>query len=144
MEEILARLAEQVGISPEDAKKGLGAVLAFLKGKLPEGVFGQVEQAVPDAQGLVNSFEANKAPESGGGLLGTVAGLAGKLLGGGAGDAGKLAGMLGQSGMNMGQIAAFLPKVLEMLQAHLPPEVIEKIRALLGGMLTADQSANKA
>ena len=144
MDEIIKKLAEQVGVSPDVARNGLGAVLAFLKGHLPDGLFGEVEKSVPDAQGLVNSFEANKAPESSGGLFGAVAGLAGKLLGGGAGDATKLLGMLGSAGLSMGQITAFLPKVLEMLQAHLPPDLLEKIKGLIAGAVPTGDTTEKA
>ncbi len=130
MDEILRQLAERTGLDPATAKNGLGAVIAYLKSHLPEGLFSQVEGAMPGAQGLADTFESEKS-SSGGGLLGTVAGMVGKLVGGGGADASKLLAMLGQAGLSVGQIQTFLPRVLELLQAHLPPDLIEKIKGLL-------------
>lgn len=42
--------------------------------------------------------------------------------------------MLESAGLNVGQITGFLPKVLELLESHLPPDLLEKIKGLvLGG-----------
>ena len=141
MDEILKTLASQTGIDPSTAKDGLGAIMAFLKEHLPAGLFGQVERSVPETQGMVDSFEANKT-EGGGGLLASAAGMVGKLLGGragsGAAGASQLMAMLGSAGFNMTQIQSFLPKVLELLQAHLPADLVEKIKGLvLGGAAAA-------
>ena len=141
MDEILKTLAEHTGISVETARNALGAIVAFLKEHLPEGLSHQLMQALPDAQGLATSFEENKAPEPSGGLLGAVTGLASKVFGGGGVDASKALGMLKQSGLSLDQIQAFLPKVLELLKEHLPAELYEKILALVPGFNPAAEKA---
>jgi hypothetical protein len=133
LDEILKTLAEHTGISPEQAKTALGAIVTFLKEHLPEGLSGQLMQSLPDAHDLASSFEENKAPEPSGGLLGAFVGLASKVFGEGGGEASKLLGMLQQSGLNLSQIEAFLPKVFELIKAHLPPELLEKILTLIPG-----------
>jgi uncharacterized protein (DUF2267 family) len=133
MDEILNSLAEHTGISVETAKKALGAILAFLKEHLPEALSGKLMEALPDADGVAASFEESKPPDAGGGLLGAFAGMASKVLGEGAGEASKLLGMLQHSGLNLTQIEAFLPKVFELVKDHLPPELFEKIVALIPG-----------
>jgi len=139
MDEILKTLASQTGLDPATAKNGLGAVIAFLKEHLPPGMFGQVEQSVPDTQVLVDSFEANKTEGGGSGLLAAASGMVGKLLGGGGAGAGaagatQLVSMLKAAGLDLTQIQNFLPKVIEMLQAHLPADLIEKVKGMvLGG-----------
>jgi hypothetical protein len=133
MDEILKTLAEHTGISAETARTALGAIIAFLKEHLPEGLSGQLMKSLPDAQGLASSFEENKAPEPSGGLLGAFAGMASKIFGQGGGEASKLLGMLQQSGLDLTQIEAFLPKVFELIKQHLPPDVFEKIVELIPG-----------
>jgi len=139
MDEILKTLAEHTGISPETARTALGAIVTFLKEHLPEGLSGQLMKSLPDAHGLASSFEENKAPEAGGGLLGALTGLASKFLGGG--DASKLLGMLKQSGLSLTQIESFLPKAIELLKAHIPPELMEKIAGLIPGLEQAPTTA---
>jgi Protein of unknown function VcgC/VcgE (DUF2780) len=134
MDEILRKLAEHSGISEETARNGLGAILAFAKEHLPEGLAGQLQQALPDAEKLTTSFEENKAPAASSGLLGVVSGLASKFLGGGAADASKLTGMLGQAGLGLEQVPTFVPKALELLKDHIPAEIFEKIVGLIPGL----------
>jgi hypothetical protein len=144
VDELLKKLAEQTGLDLSTATNGLGAVIAFLKQHLPPNLFGQVTESVPDADGLVDTYEANKvAPSGGGSVMAAVTGLAGKLLGqGGGAGATELFKMLQSAGLNVGQITSFLPKVLELLQSHLPPDLLEKIKGLvLGG--AAPGSANE-
>jgi hypothetical protein len=131
MDEILKQLAEHSNISQETARNGLGAILAFAKEHLPEELAGQLQQALPDAEKLTSSFEENKAPAASGGLLGMVSDLAGKIFGGGGGDLSKLTGMLGQAGLGLEQVQTFVPKALELLKDHVPPEILEKIAGLL-------------
>lgn len=140
MDEILKTLAEHTGISVETARNALGAVIAFLKEHLPEGLSGQLMQSLPEANALASSFEENKAPESGG-LLGAITGLAGKVFGDGGAGASKILAMLKQSGLSLDQIHAFVPKVLELIKEHLPAELYEKIVALVPGL---GQAAEKA
>jgi hypothetical protein len=49
MADLVNDLAERSGVSTDTARMGLGAVLAFLKGKIPEETFAMVFSAVPDA-----------------------------------------------------------------------------------------------
>ena len=139
MDELLQKLAEGVGISPETARGGVGAVLSFLKEKLPDGMFGHVEDSVPEADGMVKAFEA-KNGSSGGGLISAVTGMAGKLLGGSGADAARLIEMLAKSGLSMSQVASFLPKVLDFLRPYLPPEVLEKVSELIGSAIAKTPS----
>jgi Protein of unknown function VcgC/VcgE (DUF2780) len=139
MDELLKKLSEQTGLDLSTATNGLGAVIAFLKEHLPANMFGQVTEAVPEANGLIDTFEANKvAPTGGGSMVAAVTGLVGKLIGqGGGAGAAELLKMLGAAGLSVGQITSFLPKVLELLQAHLPADLLEKIKELvLGGSST--------
>ena len=141
MDEILKTLADHTGISVETARNALGAIIAFLKEHLPEGLSGQLMQSLPDANALATTYEENKGPEPGGGLLGAITGLASKVFGDGGADASKALGMLKQSGLDLEQIKAFVPKALELIKEHIPAELYEKILALIPGFVpTAEKS----
>jgi len=133
MSDIINALVSQTGIETALAQKGLGAVLSFLKEHLGGDIFGKVQSAIPGSAGMVSSFESAKGGS--GGLIGTVAGLAGKLFGGGAGGA-KLLESLSHLGFSGDQIQSFLPKVIEQLQHILPADVLDKIKALIPGHAT--------
>lgn len=141
MDEIVRTLAQHLNISEATARNGLGAVITFLKGHLPAGLANQLETSVPGAGGLAEGFEANKEPESSGGVLGMVTGIAGKLIGGQVGAASQLASLLGQAGLSMDQVARFVPKAAELLKDRVPKEVYDQIIALVP---TADPAAGKA
>jgi hypothetical protein len=130
MSDIVDRLASQTGISSEQIQKGLGAFFSFLKKELGEETYTEVEASVPDAAHAVKSFET--APEASGGsgsLLGMVTDLAGKFLGGKTGAGAELVASFSKLGFKPEQIESFLPKVLEMIKAHLSPELVQKILA---------------
>jgi len=119
----LSAFAASVGIPVEQFKTGLGAVLNFLRDKLGGGLFGQVQEKVPEAEAMMGSA-ANAAPAAG--LSGTITGALGGLLGAGRG-AGELLGKLAGLGLSMEQITAFLPKVLEFFKSILPADLLGKV-----------------
>ena len=128
MNEIIKSLSSHVGVSEETARTALGAVVAFLKGYLPEGASSEMLKRFPDANGLIAAYEANKSTE-GGGLMGAVTGLATKVFGEGAGQASRLMAMLQRSGLDLKQIESFLPKAAELMKAHLPADLYDQIVA---------------
>jgi hypothetical protein len=129
MDDLIASLATRTGIAPETIRKALGALLTFLKGQLGPEACDRLQAAVPGASEMMAAFEAGQGT-AGPGLLGTVANLAGNLLGGRAGEGAKLLGMLSRAGLDADQARAFLPQALEQLQGILPPDVLEKVRAV--------------
>jgi hypothetical protein len=130
MSDIITDLASKAGINADLAKKGLGTVLAMFKDKLPENIFSQIQSAVPDAHGLIESAEA-AAPKESGGILSAVTGLAGKLFGGGSAAA--MVSKFTHLGFSTEQLHSFIPKVIEFLKSKMPPDVMKQISALLPG-----------
>src|SRR5262245_5824989 len=53
MSDIVSDLATKSGLSPEQAQKGLGAVLAFVQQKLPKEDFAKVSEAVPNSDQIL-------------------------------------------------------------------------------------------
>jgi hypothetical protein len=129
MSDFVSELASKSGIDLEQAKKGLGALLAFFKDKLPEGVFSQIHSAIPNANALIGAAPAAEAPS--GGVLSAVTGLAEKIFGGG--DAAALVSKLTHAGFTPEQLKEFLPKVIEFLKTKLPADVLGKVTGMLPG-----------
>ena len=129
MADIISELASQSGISTDLAKKGLGAVLCFLKEKIPAENFSKVVNAIPGADNLM-ATATEKGQEASGGILGTVSGIAGKLFGG-AGGASALVSKLTQFGFSADQLQRFLPMVIDFLKNKLPPNIVNKITPLI-------------
>ena len=127
MADPIAELADKTGISEDQAKKGLGAVLAVSKEKLPADVFSKMKSAVPDADEAMQAAETGEK-SSGGGILGAVSGLAGKIFGGGGASA--VLSKLSAFGLSAEQIKSFLGNVVSFFKDKLPADTMEKVNAL--------------
>ena len=84
MADIVSELASKSGVSTDLAKKGLGALLSFVKKSLPADSFSKVLSTFPGADNMM-AAAAETGQEPAGGILSTVSGLAGKLFGGAGG-----------------------------------------------------------
>jgi hypothetical protein len=125
MADIVTDLAEKSGISPDQARKGLGAVLSFVKEKVPEDTFAQVSAAVPGSDQMMAA--AGEPGERSGGVIESIKGVASKLFGGGgAALLSKLSGL----GITAEQAQSFLPRVMEYFKGKLPDSVMQKVSGL--------------
>jgi hypothetical protein len=126
--DFISDLAAKAGVSPDLARKGLGAVLALFKDKLPANSFSQVLEAVPNASNLMTDAHAalQAAPSSG--ILGAVGEAVSKLFGGSAAE---LASQFTHLGFSADQLKSFLPNVLEFLKSKLPGDILKQVTALL-------------
>jgi len=129
MADVVSEVSTRTGIPPELVRKGMGAILALLKDKLPANIYSQLQSAIPNAEGLVAAAPA--AEPSSGGVLGAVAAVAGKLLGGSGGDAAALTSSLTQAGFSAEQLEKFLPAVMEFLKGKLPEDTLKQLTGLL-------------
>jgi hypothetical protein len=127
MADIASELAAKCGISPEQAEKGVGAVLAYLKTSLPAETYSKLNSAVPGADDMV-AKAADTTPEPSGGVLSAVTGAIGKLFGGGGGE---LASQLTGSSFSVDQVKKFLPSLLEYLKGKLPDDLYQKVSSKL-------------
>lgn len=75
MDELIKKVADKVGVTPDQAKTAIETVLGFVKDKLPAPIAAQIEGAL------------NGGGESGGGLdIGDVTGAIGGIFGGKKGE----------------------------------------------------------
>jgi hypothetical protein len=104
MAEIVSDLAEKSGISPDQAHKGLGAVLSFVKESVPQDTFAQVSAAVPGSEQMMTA--AGEREERSGGVIESVKAVASKLFGGGGAA---LVSKLSSLGISAEQAQSFPP-----------------------------------
>jgi hypothetical protein len=130
MADFISDLATKSGVSPDLAEKGVGAILALFKNKLPAGAFSEVLSAIPNASKLLSAAQAPQESSSGG-ILGAVGGAVSKLVGGGAGE---VTSRFTQLGFSAEQLKRFLPNVLEFFKNKLPADVMKQAGALLPGV----------
>jgi uncharacterized protein (DUF2267 family) len=128
MADFISELASKSGISPDQARKGVGAVLALLKDKMPPGVFSQVQAAVPNADSMMAAAQPAEGA-SGGGILGTVASAVGKLVGGGV--TAELTNQLAHLGISAEQLQKFLTTLVEFFKRRLPEDAAKQVGALV-------------
>jgi hypothetical protein len=125
MADLVNELAQRSGVSPDIARKGMGAVLSFLKGKIPEDAFAKVSSAVPDAAHAMDDAETDKP--AGGGVVGAITGAASKIFGGAG-----LAGKLTQLGFSADQVPGFLKNVVAFLKDKVPGDAMKQLTSALG------------
>ena len=111
MLELVQQLVSSTGVSEQQAEGGAGLIMGLLKEQLSSGDFSQLADAVPEADGLIDS-----APSGGGGMGGLLGSVAGALGGGELGNLAKLAGGFSDLGLDSGMIGKFIPVVLSFIQ----------------------------
>jgi len=109
--ELIRQLVEQLGITSDQAKGGLGALLSVAREKLGDEKYSQLTTAVPGLSGMETS-----APQ--GGTLSAVGALAGSLGGslGKLGSMGQLADKFAAIDLGNDMLGRFLPLVLTFVE----------------------------
>lgn len=126
-EELISKITAKLGITPEQAKAGLGLVLKLAKDKLgPQ--YSQLAAQIPGADALI------AAAPSAGGLGGMLGGMLGGL-GGGAGQLAGLASLLGAAekvGLNKDQLLGIGHQAADYAKAKGGPAVEALLHKVLG------------
>ena len=116
--ELIQQLMKQLGISEEQAKGGLGAVLNVAKAKLGSD-FSQVSSLVPGAEdvmkGAPNAPEAGASEPAGGGLMGMIGGMLGVK---GLGDLAGLYAAFTKLGIDAATIGKFIQTILAFVESQ--------------------------
>ena len=125
--ELIQQLTSSLGIGEEQAKGGAGLIFNLAKEKLGSGDFGQIAEAVPGMDSLLNA-----APkEDGGGIGGMLGGIASAV---GGGELGSIAGLIGgfdKLGLDADMVQKFLPVVLDFVGS----KGGDTVKNLLSGVL---------
>jgi hypothetical protein len=119
--EQLMQQAQAAGLSQDEGKSSLGAVLSLLKSNIPNEDFTKISQALPEAEQLASETDADvKSRDNGtGGLLQSAMGMIGS--GGGGGTSGgvknpaQMLALLSSMGIDSKQMMSFLPMVAKFV-----------------------------
>ena len=76
MDKLLELVQEKAGISADQAKKAIDAVMDFMKDKLPAPISSQIEK-------FMGGGDGEDGDDEGGGMLGGITDKLGGLMGGG-------------------------------------------------------------
>ena len=111
-------LVRQLGITPEQAAGGAGALFSMAKQAMSPTDFSQVIKAVPGMNQYLAEAPSQTAPTYG---LAGLMGLAGSALGGSGSALGNMASLVAafQSlGLNSGMVSQFIPVILQYAQTQ--------------------------
>lgn len=124
MNELVSRVAENVGIAPDVAEKAIGMMLGFLQREADDGAVAKMIEAIPGAPELVARFNGEGA---GGGLLGGLM----SSFGGGVMALGQ---QLMSQGLGMGEITALAKETMAVAREHAGDEVVDTVVASVPGL----------
>lgn len=112
MQELISQLTSELGIDSNQAEGGLGTLAKLAKDNLGSTDLGELSSALPGLMGLIS-----KAPETSGGLGGSLLGSALSSLGGeSAGNLASLTQAFEKLGIDASLVVKFAPLVLSYLQ----------------------------
>jgi hypothetical protein len=126
MDDLIRRLTKELGVSKDQARGGLVAVLRAGQQHLNRADFEQFVADVPGADKLLKSAPPPSA-------LSSLAGGLGSLFGGKS-SAGRFAGLaasFAELGVDIDTAKKFGPIVIEYVREHGGENLVEKIRAAL-------------
>lgn len=126
MNELVSRVADSVGLSPDVAEKAIGMMLGFLQREADDGAVARMIEAIPGAPELVAQF--NGEGSGGGGLLG---GLMASFGGGGVMALGQ---QLMAQGLGMGEITALAKETMAVAREYAGDEVVDTVIASVPGL----------
>ena len=120
MDQLIAAIAEKVGIDEDLAKKAVGIILNFLNKDGPRDLVDQVLRAMPGAAELIDA--------EGGADSGLMGGLVGSM-----GAMGALT-QLTSAGLDMGQVSAVTREVIAYAKQHAGEDVVDEIVGSIPGL----------
>ena len=107
--DLVSMLTQSLGVTPQQAQGGAGAIFGYAKAKLSAGDFSQVAAAVPGMDSLLSAAPATTAPSS---SLTKLAGSAASL-----GGLSSLAEPFSKLGMNPDMVGKFVPEILSFVKS---------------------------
>jgi len=119
MDQLIAGIAEKVGIDPELARKAVSIILTFLNKDGPQDLVKQVMETMPGASELIES------DSGGGGLLGGLMGSMGAM--------GAL-NQLTSAGLDMGQVSGVTREVISYAKEHAGEDIVDEIVGSIPGL----------
>jgi hypothetical protein len=132
MDELIEQLTSRLGIDASVATAATGKAMAMVKQHAGDDLFEKISAVIPGAsesaeQGAEEPVTA--VGESGGGMLGKLAGMASSALGGSAGGGLEIGAALADAGLPTDQMGGFVSMLVTFLKDKVGDEVTEQILA---------------
>jgi len=118
MEDLVSRIAANVGIEPALAERAVGMILGFLQREADDGAVARMIENIPGGAELVARFNGEAG---GGGLLGSVMGAMG---GGGVMALGQQ--LMGE-GLGMSEINGVAKETIAYAREHAGEDVVDQV-----------------
>lgn len=118
MEDLVSRIAANVGIEPALAEKAVGMILGFLQREADDGAVSRMIESIPGASDLVARFNGEA---SDGGVLG---GLMGAVGGGGVMALGQ---QLMSEGLGMSEINGVAKETITYAREQAGEDVVDEV-----------------
>ena len=130
MQDLVNRIASQLGVSPDMAASAVGIILNMFKSVLPAELLEKLMAAMPGAADMAAQAPADGGADVGGGLGSLLGGLAGALggAGGGAGALMETLGKLQGLGLDTEQSKSIGQQVLGYVQEQASPDLLTEIK----------------
>jgi hypothetical protein len=127
MEELVARIVNAAGITPDQAQRAIGLILAFLRKEGPAGKIDELLKNIPGGEEAAAAGEIDKP--GGAGLLG---GLMGMLSGGGGlmGLASQLSGI----GLSTGEMTDAGKELFAFAREKIGDDQLDEITSSIPGL----------
>jgi hypothetical protein len=125
MNDLVNRVAENVGIDAATAEKAIGIMLGFLQREAAEGPVARMIESVPGASELVAKYNGEG---EGGGLLG---GLMNAIGGGGVMGLGQ---QLMSQGLGMGEITGLARETIAVAREYAGSDVVDEVVGSVPGL----------
>ncbi len=128
MQDLIARITENVGIDAALAEKAVGMILGFLQREAADGPVAEMINAIPGGAELVAQFNG-EGSEGGGGLMGSLMGA----IGGGGGVM-ALGQQLMGAGLGMGEITGVAKQTIAFAKEHAGEDVVDQVVQSIPGL----------
>ncbi len=115
--------AKGLGVSTEQAGSAAGGLLNLVMDKTSEADGASLLQALPGASEFISSAR----PQPSGGMLGGLAGAAGKMLGGKAGSALGVMSIFKNANLDSAQGASLTTMFFSMLTRNAGPDLVSRV-----------------
>jgi hypothetical protein len=133
IEELVFKVADKIGLSPDQARTGLSAALALIEKHGERGKVDELFQAVPGASQLAAQGQAMTAAKTGG-LMGGLMRGAGGASGAAMADAMQVGQKLAKAGVTTSDMQALLPIAMEFVKEKAGKDLLRDVLSSIPGI----------
>ncbi|TWU24847.1 hypothetical protein Pla52o_11380 [Novipirellula galeiformis] len=138
MDELIKQLTDRLGIDSATAKGVTGKAMGMIKENIDDSTFSKLASSLPGLESLIQSENDGESADAGGGMLGSLAGMASKMLGGSTGNSLELGTALAAKGLPLEKLGEFVTMLVQFIKEHAGEQVLDQVLArfpMLKGVL---------